>query len=94
MNANTSTARTYIFTAGALLGMLVLTIAGAYLNLGLFNGILTATISVVSTAVIILFYMEVRKSKPLIWVFVGAGFFWLGILFVLTLSGFMTRGWK
>jgi hypothetical protein len=32
-------------------------------------------ISVVGTALILLFYMHVRRSEPLLWVFVGAGFF-------------------
>jgi hypothetical protein len=28
-----------------------------------------------------------------LWVFVGAGFFWLMILFALSFSDFLTRGW-
>jgi cytochrome c oxidase subunit 4 len=52
------------------------------------------SISVASTVLILLFYMHVRRSKPLLWVFVGAGFFWLGIMFVLAFSDFLTRGWR
>jgi hypothetical protein len=37
--------------------------------------------------------MHIRHSKPLLWIFVVAGFFWLGIMFVLALSDFMTRQW-
>ena len=94
MNANTPTARTYIWTGATLLGLLALTIAIAYLNLGPFNTVASTAISVASTTLIILFFMHVRYSQPLLWVFVGAGFFWLGIMFVLALSDFMTRGWK
>jgi cytochrome c oxidase subunit 4 len=94
MNINTSPARTYILTGVALIGLLALTIATSYLNLGMLNPIITASISVASTALIILFYMNVRQSKPLLWVFVGAGFFWLGIMFVLAFSDFLTRGWR
>jgi cytochrome c oxidase subunit IV len=74
--------------------LLALTIVVSYLNLGVLNPIVTASISVASTVLIILFYMHVRRSKPLLWVFVGAGFFWLGIMFVLAFSDFMTRGWR
>jgi cytochrome c oxidase subunit IV len=94
MNINTFPARTYIVTGVALIGLLALTIATSYLNLGMLNPIITASISVASTALIILFYMNVRQSKPLLWVFVGAGFFWLGIMFVLAFSDFLTRGWR
>jgi cytochrome c oxidase subunit IV len=94
MNINASPARTYILTGAALLGLLALTIAASYLDLGELNPIVATAISVTSAALIILFYMHVHQSKPLLWVFVGAGFFWLGILFVLALSDFMTRGWR
>ena len=94
MNLHAASARTYILTGIALLGLLALTIVVSYLNLGVLNPIITASISVASTALIILFYMHVRRSRPLLWVFVGAGFFWLGIMFVLAFSDFMTRGWR
>jgi len=35
--------------------------------------------------------MHVRYSPRLTWVFVGAGFFWLVILFVFTLGDYLTR---
>jgi cytochrome c oxidase subunit 4 len=94
MNNNASRARIYILNGVALLGLLALTTAAAYVNLGPLNSIVSTLISVVSTALILLFYMHVRRSKPLLWVFVGAGFFWLGIMFALAFSDFMTRGWK
>jgi cytochrome c oxidase subunit IV len=94
MNINASRARIYILNAVALLGLLALTIAASYINLGALNSIVSAAISVASTALILLFYMHVRRSKPLLWVFVGAGFFWLGIMFVLAVSDFLTRGWR
>jgi cytochrome c oxidase subunit IV len=94
MKINSTPAKTYIFTGVALLGLLTLTIVASYLNLGVLSPIVAALISVASTALIILFYMQVRRSKPLLWVFVGAGFFWLGIMFVLAFSDFLTRGWR
>jgi cytochrome c oxidase subunit IV len=94
MSINASPARNYILTGVGLLGLLALTIAASYLNLGVLNSIITASISVASTALILLFYMHVRRIKPLLWFFVGAGFFWLGIMFVLAFSDFLTRGWR
>jgi cytochrome c oxidase subunit 4 len=94
MNTKASPARVYILNGVALLGLLALTIAASFLNLGVLNSIIAASISVASAALILLFYMHVRRSKPRLWVFVGAGFFWLGIMFVLAFTDFLTRGWR
>jgi cytochrome c oxidase subunit IV len=92
MNINSSPGRIHILTGAALLGLLALTIAVPYLDLGALNPVVASAISVTSAALILLFYMHVHQSKPLLWVFVGAGFFWLGIMFVLAPTDFMTWG--
>jgi hypothetical protein len=33
----------------------------------------------------------VRYSQPLTWLVAGAGFFWLAILFALTMNDYLTR---
>jgi cytochrome c oxidase subunit IV len=92
MNAPSS--RTYLFNGIALLGLLALTISAAYLNLGAFNTILAMLISAAKTALIVVFFMNLRYSRPLVWVCAAAGLFWLGIMFVLALSDYLTRGWR
>lgn len=94
MSSNAPTARTYLVNGVALLAFLALTIAAAYVNLGPLNTAVAMAISLAKGTLILLFFMHIRYSKPVLWVFVGAGFFWLGIMFVLALSDFMTRGWK
>ncbi|PZR79389.1 MAG: caa(3)-type oxidase subunit IV [Chthoniobacterales bacterium] len=94
MNENAPTGRTYIFNGIALLAFLALTIAAAYVSLGPLNTAVAMAIALAKGTLILLFFMHIRYSKPLLWVFVGAGFFWLGIMFILALSDFMTRGWK
>jgi cytochrome c oxidase subunit 4 len=42
---------------------------------------------------VILYFMHVRWSSRLTWVFAGSGFLFLLILLVFTLSDFWTRGW-
>ena len=37
--------------------------------------------------------MHVRWSTRLTWVVVASGFFWLLILFTITMIDFLTRGW-
>jgi cytochrome c oxidase subunit 4 len=85
-------ARTYWVNGIALLAFLALTIGAAYLNLGPFNTVIALLISVAKATLIALFFMHLRYSKPLTWIVAGAGVFWLGIMLVLALSDYMTRG--
>ena len=87
-------ARTYLITGFALLAFLGLTIAAAYVKLGPFNTVAAMSIALAKAVLILLFFMHLRDSKPIIWVFAGAGFFWLGIMFALALSDYLTRGWS
>ena len=91
---NAPSARTYLINGGALLAFLALTIGAAYINLGPFNTIVAMCISAAKAALIILFFMHMRYSKPLMWVFAGAGVFWLGIMLVLAMSDYVSRGWR
>ena len=90
----TPSTRAYFTTGIALLGLLALTTTAAYINLGLFNVILSMTISAAKTTLIVLFFMHLRYAKPLVWICAGAGLFWLGILLSLALSDYLTRGWR
>lgn len=91
---STPSPRTYFINAAALLGLLALTISAAYLSLGPFNSIVAMLISLAKAGLIALFFMHLRYSKPLIWIFAGAGVFWLGIMLVLALGDYLTRGWR
>lgn len=87
-------ARTYLINGAALLALLALTIAASYLNLGPFNTAVAMLISLAKGSLILLFFMHLRYSKPLIWIAAGAGFFWVGIMLALALSDYLTRGWR
>ena len=90
----TPASKRFLSTLGALFGLLGLTIGAAYVNLGPFNIVAAMTISVAKAALIVVFFMEIRGRGPVIWIALATGFFWLGIMFALSMSDFMTRGWK
>jgi cytochrome c oxidase subunit IV len=94
MSAKGPTPLVYFINGLALLAFLALTIAAAYINLGPFNTVVAMSISVAKATLIILFFMQLRYGKPLVWIFAGAGFFWLGIMITLALSDYLTRGWR
>jgi cytochrome c oxidase subunit 4 len=41
----------------------------------------------------VLYFMHVRWSSRLTWVVAASGFFWLLILFGLTMADYVSRGW-
>lgn len=77
----------------ALTVLTVVTWSIAKVDLGRMNAVVALTIAVIKATLVVLYFMHVRYSSRLTWVFVGAGFFWLAILVALTLSDYMTRGW-
>ena len=83
--------RTYITVWAGLLILLGLTVGAAYIHLGPFNTITAVSIAVTKAVIIGLYFMHLRYSPRLMWVFAGAGFFWLLILFTLALGDYMTR---
>jgi cytochrome c oxidase subunit 4 len=76
----------------ALLVLLAITVAAAEVDLGSLNFPLAALIASAKAALIMLFFMHVWHSRPLIWLVAGAGIFWLGVLLMLTMSDYFTRG--
>jgi caa(3)-type oxidase subunit IV len=48
---------------------------------------------VAKALLVILFFMGVRWSSRLTWVVAGSGFFFLLIMFSITMSDYLTRGW-
>tara|TARA_Y100000588_G_scaffold285683_1_gene303438 strand:- start:266 stop:544 length:279 start_codon:yes stop_codon:yes gene_type:complete len=72
----------------------VITVAAAYVELGWLNTPVALAIAISKASLVVLFFMHVRYNSPLMWVFAAAGFFWIIILFVLTLQDYMSRSWE
>jgi cytochrome c oxidase subunit 4 len=85
--------RVYYNIFAALLALTLLTVGAAFLDLGRLNTVIALTIAVGKATLVLLFFMHVRYSSHVIWVAVGAGAFWIGMLLVLTMSDYLTRGW-
>ncbi len=84
---------TYWIVFVVLMALLGLTLGLSFLPMHGYEAIPAYTIAVLKALLVVLFFMEVRFTTRLTWVFVGAGFLWLGIMMVLTLSDYTTRGW-
>jgi cytochrome c oxidase subunit IV len=82
---------TYLVVWVALLVLLAATVAISYVQLGVLNIVATIAIAAIKALIIIMYFMHVRYGPRLVWVFVGAGFFWLAIMFTLAFGDYYTR---
>ena len=86
-----SSPKTYLLVWGALLALLALSAGSAWFKLGAFNLIVNYTISVLKMLLVMVFFMHLKSSNGLIRIVAAAGFFWLMLLIILSLSDFLTR---
>ena len=93
MSVHVVSRKTYFALFGALMVLTALTVWVANFDLGRWNAIMALSIAVVKATLVVLYFMHVRYSSKLTWVFVCAGVIWLIILFGFTLSDFLTRTW-
>ncbi len=84
--------RIYFAVFATLLALTALTVWVAFHNLGPYNAVVALTIATIKGVFVILYFMHVRYSTRLTWLTILAGFFWLGILLVLTITDYVTRG--
>ncbi len=83
----------YVAIFVALMVLTGVTVAVAYLDLGVFNTVVALSIAVFKGLLVVLYFMHVRYSSKLTWVFVAAGFFWFLILVAFTFADYDTRAW-
>jgi cytochrome c oxidase subunit 4 len=82
---------TYYRVFAALLVLLVLTVAVAFVDLGILSVVLALTIAFSKALLIVLYFMHVRTSSRLTQLFTVGMLLWLLILITITLSDYLTR---
>jgi cytochrome c oxidase subunit 4 len=85
--------RVYYTIFGILMLGTYLTVQIAFFDLGRLNTVVALTIAVIKATLVVLFFMHVKYSTRLTWAVVLGSIFWLGIMFVLTMSDYLTRVW-
>lgn len=91
----------YLLIFAALLVGTLLTVSISFYDLDVqvlgktvpFNTVVMLIIAAVKATLVILFFMHVKYSPRTLWIFVAAGFMWLVLLIVLTLSDYTSRNW-
>jgi cytochrome c oxidase subunit 4 len=83
----------YLALFGALMVLTVITVAVAWVNLGVLNIVVALVVAVVKASLVVLYFMHLKYSPRLTWVVMASGFFWLVILLGLLMADYATRGW-
>ncbi len=85
--------RTYIVTWAILMCLTGLTGGVSFINMGQWSPVVAFLIAAVKAGLVGAFFMHLLYEKETmvrVWAMVGV--FWLGILFVLTMGDYITRG--
>jgi cytochrome c oxidase subunit IV len=85
--------RIYFIVYAALIILLVLTVAAARIELGGWGAVVAMAIASIKAILVLLYFMHLRYSSRLTWLFASAGFIWLLIIFLYVLSDYFSRGW-
>ena len=94
MSGHVSSKGSYYTIFGALMVLTGITVAAAFVNLGSFNFPVAISIAITKATLVILFFMHAKYSSQLTKLFVGMSFFFLLILFALTMTDYLSRGLK
>jgi caa(3)-type oxidase subunit IV len=96
MQVEAKEARTLPFVLGwvVLLVLAAISIASAFLKLGIAAPIVEFGIAAIQAAIVFVLFMRLKGPPSLKWLFAAAGFLWLCFLFGLSTADYATRlGW-
>jgi cytochrome c oxidase subunit IV len=92
MSEHIDSVKTYALVFAALIFATIATTAVACVDLGPFSVVVALFIAVCKMLLVALFFMHVRHSNKLTRLVLLGGLMWLGILILITLTDFSTRG--
>jgi cytochrome c oxidase subunit IV len=81
----------YLVIYGLLMALLIATVVAGTFDMGPWNAVVALTIAVLKALLVILFFMHVRRSSRLTWIFASAAFLWLALLLGLTMTDYSSR---
>jgi cytochrome c oxidase subunit IV len=83
----------YLAIFGALMVLTIITVAVAFVDLGNMNVAVAMVVAVIKATLVVLFFMHVKYASLTTKLVVISSIVWLGFLFFITLSDYVTRGW-
>ena len=93
MSEHVASVKSYVGIFAILIVLTATTAGVSFIDLGPLNTVVALTIAVCKALLVALFFMHLRRSSHLTWVFATAGVFWLLILLAFLLGDVFSRGW-
>ena len=84
--------RTYLTVFVALMVFVAITVSASFIDLGIISIIIVLGIATTKAGLIMLYFMHLRYSPKLMWVFAGLGFFGLSIMILIAMGDYVARG--
>jgi len=81
----------YLLIFAALMVGTAATVWAARIDLGALNIVVAMTIAVIKATLVVLYFMHLRYSHRLNWIFGGASLLWLALLIGLTVTDVIAR---
>lgn len=93
-----ATQRTYVHIFVWLMLLLALTVGVSFFpfrdwRIEAVGVSIALVIAAVKAALVILYFMHIRRGQTIAKIFIGVVIFWFGILMFLTLNDYVTRSW-
>ena len=93
MTGHVSSIKLYVGIFLTLMVLTAITIVVAYVNLGAWNKVVALGIASTKATLVVLYFMHVKYASRLTKLVVVSGFFFLMILFSLTMADYGSRMW-
>jgi cytochrome c oxidase subunit 4 len=88
-------AKVYFTVWAVLMCLTVTTAAVSYIDLGAFSIVVALLIATIKGSLVMLFFMHAKYiNVKTIALVIVAGFFWLAIMLLMTMTDYITRAWS
>jgi len=84
--------RTYLAVYVGLIILVAITVSASFIDMGVISIIIVLSIAIAKAGLIMLYFMHLRYSPKLMWVFAGLGFFGLSIMILIAMGDYVARG--
>jgi cytochrome c oxidase subunit IV len=84
--------RTYLTVFVVLMVLVAVTVSASFIDLGIVSVIVALGIATVKAGLIMLYFMHLRYSSKITWVFAGLGFLGLLIMILIAMGDYVARG--
>ena len=74
-----------------LAGLALLQLVVGFADLGPWKVVASLLVAGVQASVLALFFMDLKQADQLTWLCAGAAVFWVGLMFLFTLTDYLTR---